>query len=152
MLEEGSTAPGFKLKGVDGKEHSLSEFKGRNVVLYFYPKDDTTGCTIEAKEFTNDKSEIEKLNAVVIGVSKDDYESHCEFRDKYGLTVLLLSDPSTDTINAYDSWGNKGVFGMGTIRNTFIIDKAGKIIKIYKRVQPLGHSKAVIEFLKSVPR
>lgn len=152
MLNEWDQAPEFELQGVDGQTHKLSDYVGQRVVLYFYPKDDTSGCTIEAKEFTNNKAEIEKLGATVIGISKDSYESHCEFRDKYGLSVLLLSDPSTETINAYDSWGDKGIFGMGTIRNTFIIDKSGKILKIYKRVQPLGHSKAVLEYLKSVDK
>ncbi len=148
-LSEGTMAPDFRLNGDDGKEHTLKEFKGKTLVLYFYPKDDTPGCTIEAKEFTAKGNDIRKLGAVVVGVSSDGYESHCEFRDKYGLKVLLISDPSNKMIKEYGAYGDKGVFGMGTIRTTYVIDKIGKIVKSYKRVNALGHADSVVEFLKS---
>ncbi len=150
MVMEGEKAPGFKLMGVDGKEHTLNEFKGKALVLYFYPKDDTPGCTIEANDFTKHLAEIRKLGAEVVGISKDDHDSHCKFRDKYGLKVLILSDPTSETIKAYDSYGDRGIFGWGTIRNTFIIDKTGKIIKIYKKVSAAGHAEEVVSYLKII--
>lgn len=150
MAMEGEKAPGFKLMGVDGKEHTLNEFKGKALVLYFYPKDDTPGCTIEANDFTKHLAEIRKLGAEVVGISKDDHDSHCKFRDKYGLKVLILSDPTSETIKAYDSYGDRGIFGWGTIRNTFIIDKTGKIIKIYKKVSAAGHAEEVVSYLKII--
>jgi peroxiredoxin Q/BCP len=144
MLNEGDKAPDFSLAGSDGKKHSLSEFLGKNVVLYFYPKDDTPGCTIEAKEFNKQIADFEDKNAVVIGVSKDGLESHDKFRKKYALDFLLLSDPDSGVIKAYDSYGDKGIFGWGTLRNTFIIGGDGIIKKIFKNVSPLGHSGEVI--------
>ncbi len=147
MIKEGEKAPGFRLKGVDGKIHTLSEFRGKRLVLYFYPKDDTPGCTIEAKDFTKYLPAIKKAGAEVVGISKDGYESHCDFRDKYMLKVLLLSDPSNKTIKAYDAYGNRGIFGMGTLRKTCIIDEKGKLMKDFGKVNALGHAKKVLEFL-----
>ncbi len=149
-LNEGDVAPDFELKGVDGKSHSLKEFRGKRIVLYFYPKDDTPGCTIEAKGFTAHDEEIKKLNAVVLGISADDYDSHCRFKDKYGLSVLILSDQGSKTIREYGAYGNRGVFGMGTIRSTFIIGGDGKILKIYRKVQAEGHAEAIVNLLKSM--
>lgn len=148
MISEGSVAPDFNLKGSDGKSHRLSEFKGKNVVLYFYPRDDTAGCTIEAKGFNDSLIELQKLGAVIIGVSNDNIDSHKKFCEKYSLKFLLLSDPESKTIKDYDAYGNKGAFGFGTLRKTYIIGKDGKIIKIFGRVQPIGHSKEVISILK----
>ena len=148
MIKEGVRAPEFELKGDDGKAHTLKEFKGKTLVLYFYPKDDTPGCTIEARDFTALLPKIKRLGAEVVGISRDDYDSHCDFRDKYALKVLLLSDPSNKTIKAYGAYGDKGVFGKGTIRKTFIINGSGKVIKDYGKVSALGHAKAVLEFLK----
>ena len=148
LLETGSKAPDFSLQGSDGKEHSLGEFSGRHLVLYFYPRDDTPGCTMEAKGFNARLSELKRLGAVVVGVSDDGYESHCRFASKYGLKFLLLSDPSSTTIKKYNSYGNKGIFGMGTIRKTYIIGKDGKILKVYPRVNPMGHEKEIVEFIK----
>lgn len=150
MVEVGEKAPDFNLKGDDGKNHSLKEFKGRYLVVYFYPRDNTAGCTVEAKGFTERLSDIREAGGEVVGISDDSYESHCNFRDKNGLKILLLSDPESATIKAYDSYGNKGAFGFGTIRNTFVIDKSGKIAKIYKKVQPIGHDKQVLEFIKTM--
>lgn len=144
MLTEGSRAPDFSLPGSDGKAHSLSEFKGKNVVLYFYPKDDTPGCTLEAKAFSKSLADFESKGAVVIGVSHDSLESHEKFRKKHNLEILLLSDPEFKVVKLYESYGDKGIFGMGTLRRTFLIGKAGKISRIFNKVRPLGHSGEVL--------
>ena len=149
MLEEGKKAPNFNLTGDDGKTHRLSDFKGNYLVLYFYPKDDTPGCTIEAKEYTKMGPDFGRFGIKVVGISKDDFESHCRFRDKYGLTVLLLSDPDAATIKEYDSWGSRGIFGVGTLRNTYVIDPEGRIAKAYEKVKPDANPGEVLEFIKS---
>ncbi|BCS90968.1 MAG: peroxiredoxin [Candidatus Micrarchaeota archaeon] len=151
-LKEGEPAPEFELDGNDGKKHSLSEFKGRYLVLYFYPKDNTPGCSIEADNFNKRLDEIRALNAEVVGVSKDDLKSHDKFKEKYNLRFLLLSDPESKVIKAYGAYGNRGAFGFGTLRKTFIIDPNGNIAKIYNKVQPIKHAQEVIDFLKSVNR
>src|ERR1700688_1261273 len=143
MVSEGSKAPDFSLKGTDGKTYKLSDFKGKIVVLYFYPKDDTPGCTAEAKGFNESLSEFKKMGAEIIGVSKDDLDSHKRFCDKYSLDFLLLSDPELGVIKSYDAYGDKGIFGMGVLRKTYIIDKNGTIIKIFGKVHALGHNKEV---------
>ncbi len=148
MVKEGDKAPDFKLDGSDGASHTLADFKGKFLVLYFYPKDDTPGCTIEAKTFNQHKNEFEKLNAAIVGVSKDGFESHCNFIDKYDLTFLLLSDPSSQTIKAYGSFGERGIFGPGTLRNTYVIGKDGKVLKIFEKVSPDKNPKEVLEFIK----
>jgi peroxiredoxin Q/BCP len=148
MLAEGTKAPDFKLKGNDNKVHSLADFKGKTLVLYFYPKDDTPGCTIEAKEFTQRNNEITQAGGVVVGVSKDGIDSHNKFCDKYKLNFLLLSDPENNMIKAYGAYGDKGIFGMGTLRITYIIDPNGTIIKTFDKVKPLGHAAAVLSFIK----
>jgi peroxiredoxin Q/BCP len=147
MIEEGKRAPDFKLKGTDGKTYSLSDFTGKYVVLYFYPKDDSTGCTIEAKGFNKAQENFKKLNAVVIGISKDSIDSHKKFCDKYSLKFLLLSDPDNKVIKEYGAYGDRGAFGVGTLRKTFIIDKKGNVIKIFNKVRALGHEKEVTEIL-----
>ncbi|MDE1871450.1 MAG: peroxiredoxin [Candidatus Micrarchaeota archaeon] len=147
MIKEGSRAPAFALKGADGKTYRLSDFKGRTVVLYFYPKDDTPGCTIEAKGFNESLEGFRRKNAEVIGISKDGTDSHRKFCDKYSLNFLLLSDPESKTIKEYGAYGDKGVFGMGTLRKTYIIGRDGKIIRIFGRVKPLGHEKEVLSAL-----
>lgn len=149
-MEIGSKAPEFNLLDSNGKKHSLSDFSGKNVVLYFYPKDDTPGCTIEACEFRDSNEDLKNLDAVVIGISKDEGESHRKFIEKYNLNFLLLSNPDSKVIEAYESWGERKFMGktyMGTMRNTFVIDKKGKIAAILKDVNPKGHSKQVIEEL-----
>ncbi len=148
-MEEGSKAPPFKLMGDDGKVHSLSEFADRTLVLYFYPKDDTPGCTIEAKDFTKLLPAIKKTGAEVVGISKDEFDSHCKFRDKYSLKVLLLSDPSSTTIKSYGAYGDRGIFGKGTLRKTFVI-RNGKIIKNFGKVSAVGHANNVLEYLKAM--
>lgn len=146
MLDEGSNAVDFNLQGSDGKMHNLDEFKGKYIVLYFYPKDNTPGCTIEARTFNEHLKEIEDLNGVVIGVSKDKLDSHEKFKSKLGLDFLLLSDPDSEIIKKYDVYG-KRFTGFGTIRSTYIM-KDGKILKAYPRVKPSENPKEVIEFLK----
>ncbi len=151
MVSENSPAPDFKLKGSDGKMHGLKEFSGKYLVLYFYPKDDTPGCTTEACSFRDGISKIKKLGAEVVGISNDGLESHDKFIEKYKLNFLLLSDPESKTIKAYDSYGNRGaLFGFGTLRKTFIIGKDGKLLKIFDKVHPEGHSDEVLGFLKGI--
>ncbi len=149
MLSENTKAPDFELEGSDGKKHNLSEFKGKYLVLYFYPKDNTPGCTIEAKKFNEKKDEIEKLGATVVGVSKDDLKSHDKFRSKFNLKFLLLSDPDSEMIKKYEAYGKK-MTGFGTIRSTYIIGKDGVILKAYPKVKPLVHTDEVIEYLKGL--
>ena len=149
MIALNSKAPDFDLEGSDGKRHKLSEFRGKYLVIYFYPKDDTPGCTVEACGFRDSNAEIKKLGAEVVGISKDGLESHGKFKDKYSLNFLLLSDPDNKTIKAYDAYGDKGIFGWGTLRKTYVIDKKGNVVMIYPKVHPEGHNKEVIEFLKN---
>lgn len=148
MITLNSAAPDFELDGSDGKKHSLAEFRGKYLVLYFYPKDDTPGCTTEACGFRDLSTEIRNLGAEIVGVSRDSLESHGRFGKKHGLNFLLLSDPDSRTIKAYDAYGGRGIFGMGTLRKTYIIDGGGRIVKIYDKVNPDGHAAEILEFLK----
>jgi len=152
MLSENSPAPDFSLPGSDGKQHTLSEFNGRYLVLYFYPKDDTPGCTSEAKCLNGSIIQIRALGAEVVGVSADSIDSHGKFAKKYNLGFLLLSDPEKKMIKAYDSFGNKGIFGWGILRKTYIIDGQGSIAKIFPKVKAGEHDKEVLEFLRSAPK
>ncbi|MGI0100263.1 MAG: peroxiredoxin [Candidatus Micrarchaeaceae archaeon] len=147
MIKVGSKAPDFKLKAPDGRAYGLADFKGKDVVLYFYPKDDTPGCTIEAKGFNKSLEKLRKRGADVIGISKDSMESHKKFCDKYSLRFLLLSDPDSKVIKKYGAYGDRGIFGPGTLRKTYIIDAKGKIAKIFDKVNPLGHDTAVMSAL-----
>ncbi|MCL5238932.1 MAG: peroxiredoxin [Candidatus Marsarchaeota archaeon] len=151
MIAERTKAPDFELEGSDGKKHTLGEFKGKYLVLYFYPKDDTPGCTTEACGFRDMVGDIRKAGAEIVGISKDSIASHGKFGSKYKLNFLLLSDPDSKTIKAYDAYGDRGVFGIGTLRKTYIIDGHGVIVKIYEKVKPEVHSSEVLEFLKSAP-
>lgn len=139
MLTEGMQAPEFTLADKEGKLVFLSDFLGKKVVLYFYPKDNTPGCTRQACAFATAYSEFERKNAVVIGVSKDSISSHEKFAGKYNLLFILLSDPELQAIQAYGVWQEKKLYGktsMGVIRTTFLIDEQGKIIKIMPKVKP----------------
>lgn len=150
MLEEGKKAPDFKLKNQDGKTVSLGDFKGKNVVLYFYPKDDTSGCTAEACSFRDEFPKFGKLNAEIIGISPDSTASHKKFAGKYDLPFTLLSDEDKKVVEAYGVWKEKSMYGrkyMGVERTTFIIDSAGKIKKIFNKVKVAGHEKEVIAAL-----
>lgn len=146
-------APDFCLPDHEGREHCLHDFLGKWVVLYFYPKDNTSGCTREAKEFTEKKEEFEKLNAVIIGISKDPPKSHEKFINKHNLNILLLSDESHEVLEKYGAWGKKKNYGReyyGTIRSTFLIDPEGNIVKEWKRVRVAGHVEGVLNALKEM--
>ena len=138
----GQTAPGFTLPSQDGSQISLDSFKGKWVVLYFYPKDMTKGCTIEAHNFQRDLAQYEAKNAVIVGVSVDTPDSHKEFCTKEGLTFRLLADPEHKVVVAYGSYGNR--FPTVADRNTFLIDPKGKIVKVWTKVSPEGHSAEVL--------
>jgi peroxiredoxin Q/BCP len=151
-IEEGKKAPAFALTADNGAKVKLSDFKGRPVVLYFYPKDDTPGCTKEACAFRDRKSEMEKLGAVVLGVSPDNAASHAAFRDKYKLNFPLLADPDHAVAEKYGAWREKNMYGkksMGVQRSTFLIDREGKVATVWKRVQVEGHDEQVLEALRS---
>ncbi len=144
MIETGKKAPIFSLKNQDGKAVSLKDFKGKWLVLYFYPKDDTPGCTNEACDFTDGLKDFEKLDATIFGVSPDSIESHLAFRKKYGLKVDLLSDPEKDVLKAYGAWGLKKNYGKeyeGVIRSTFLISPDGKVAEAWSAVKVRVKSK-----------
>ncbi len=144
-------APDFSLPDSEGHMHTLSDFRGKWVVLYFYPRDNTPGCTQEALDFSNKLKDFENLNAVVIGISKDSPKSHKKFIEKHDLKVLLLSDESTDVIKKYGAWGKKKRYGKeysGTVRSTFLIDPEGIVRRIWKNVRVKGHVDDVLRSLK----
>jgi len=150
MVEEGKKAPGFSLPNAAGETINLSDFKGRNVVLYFYPKDNTPGCTKQACGFRDASQEYDAVNAVVIGISPDNEASHQKFRDKFELPFLLLADPDRKAIEAYGVWKEKNMYGkkyMGVERSTFIIDKDGVTVKIIRKVKVEGHVESVLSML-----
>ena len=150
MLEVGNKAPSFTLMGDDGKEYSLDDYRGKKVLLYFYPKDNTPGCTKEACSLRDWNSEIIKRGVTVMGVSKDSIQSHNKFRDKHGLNFILLSDPEKTVHMAYDAWGEKKLYGkisLGTIRKTFLIDENGNIEKIWNKVAVATHGEDVVKYL-----
>ena len=149
-LSEGDKAPDFSLPSSSGKGVKLSDFKGKNVVLYFYPKDDTPGCTKEACTFRDNLTKFGALDAVVLGVSKDSLDSHEGFIKKYGLNFTLLSDEDLTVNNLYGTWVEKENYGRkywGTERSTFVIGKDGKILKIFRKVKVDGHEQQVLEAL-----
>ena len=150
-VKEGAKAPEFTLPSSEGKEISLKDYKGKNrIVLYFYPKDDTPGCTVEACEFRDNIKKMQKSDAVVLGVSPDDLKSHDKFIGKFKLPFVLLSDADKKICEAYGVWVKKSMYGreyMGVARTTFIIGKDGKIEKIYEKVKPEGHAVEVLDFL-----
>lgn len=148
ILQPQDLAPDYKLPDSEGKMHRLSDFRGKRIVLYFYPKDDTPGCTKEACSFRDDYKAYTDNDIVIIGISKDNAESHDKFIEKYNLPFLLLSDENKETMKAYGAWGEKNMYGkitIGVIRKTFLIDQDGKIIKIYGRVRVEGHSDAILK-------
>jgi peroxiredoxin Q/BCP len=152
-LEVGQSAPLFELPNDEGVVIELSELKGQNVVLYFYPKDDTPGCTIEAQDFTKKIKEFEKFDCVVLGISKDDIASHCKFIEKYSLAFNLLADEKGETCQKYGVITEKSMFGkkyMGIDRSTFLIDKLGKISHIWRSVKVNGHVEEVLAALSKL--
>ncbi|WP_024852052.1 peroxiredoxin [Hydrogenovibrio kuenenii] len=151
MLKTGDQAPSFSSQNQKGDTLSLADFSGKTLVLYFYPKDDTPGCTIEANDFTALAEDFAAANTVVLGVSKDDCASHQAFIDKFGLTVDLLADTSGELCEAYGVWQLKeknGVSKMGIVRSTFIIDGEGKLVSVEYGVNPEGHAQAVLDKVK----
>lgn len=151
MPTEGTKAPDFTLKDTNGNDVTLSKLKGKKVVLYFYPKDDTPGCTVEAKAFRDNLARITKKGALIYGVSKDDSTSHQKFTDKFSLNFPLLADPEHKVIEKYGAWGEKSMYGkkfMGIIRSTFIIDEDGRIMKVFPKVTPEGHAEEVLQALE----
>jgi peroxiredoxin Q/BCP len=151
LMTEPYEAADFKLKDQEDKWHSLSDYSGKWLVLYFYPKDDTPGCTVEACSFRDGRDDIaEKTGASVMGISMDDVKSHKAFATKHRLTFPLLSDPSGDVIKAYGAWGKKMYGREGILRKTFIIDPKGIVQKVYGRVTPEAHADKVLEDLISL--
>jgi peroxiredoxin len=154
MLEINQTAPGFSTPNQDNLTINLSDYQGnRNVVLYFYPKDDTPGCTIEANQFTELASEFANADTVVLGVSKDSCSSHQAFIDKFGLKLDLLADTSGELCDAYGVWQEKekaGVKKMGIVRSTFVIDKAGQLVDVQYGVSPDGHAQEILDKVKAL--
>ena len=151
MLEIGTKAPEFTLPDKDGRNVSLSDFLGRKVVLYFYPKDNTPGCSRQACAFAAAYEGFKAQNVVVIGVSKDSVASHLKFAQKYDLPFILLSDPELQAIQAYDVWQEKklcGKVGMGVVRTTFLIDEAGNIEKVMPKVKPDTNAAEILAYLK----
>lgn len=150
MLSVGSKAPDFCLKDVQGNEVCLSDFKGRKVVVYFYPKDNTPGCTRQACAFKNAYDGFRNNNVVVIGISKDSVKSHANFASKYELNFTLLSDPELQAIQAYDVWKEKKLYGkvsMGVVRSTYVIDENGIIEKVFEKAKPDTNAQEILDYL-----
>ena len=153
MVEEGHAAPDFTLPQDSGEPVTLSELKGRPVVLYFYPRDDTSGCTKEALAFTEHLDAFAAAGADVYGISKDTLVKHSKFRDKHGLRVGLLSDAESDVCERYGVWAEKAMYGkkyMGVERSTFLIDAEGRVAKVWRKVKVPGHAEEVLEAVKSL--
>jgi peroxiredoxin Q/BCP len=150
MLTEGARAPAFALEADDGRRISLADLKGRKVVLYFYPRDNTPGCTLEAQGFRDAATRFKKKGAVVLGVSRDSIASHCRFRDQHALNFPLLSDPEAKVIRAYGAWGEKNMYGKkteGIVRTTVVIDGEGRVARVFPRVKVAGHVDEVLAAL-----
>lgn len=153
MLEVGKKAPAFALESSEGGTVKLADLAGKPVVVYFYPRDNTPGCTLEAQDFAKAMPAFKKLGVTVLGVSKDSIASHCKFRDKYELSFPLLSDPDGKTIEAYGAWGDKVMAGRkykGIIRSTVLVDGTGKIAKLWPKVSVKGHADAVLAAAKEL--
>ncbi|MCS7059087.1 MAG: thioredoxin-dependent thiol peroxidase [Meiothermus sp.] len=154
-VQVGAQAPSFALADQEGRLHRLEDYRGRWVVLYFYPKDDTPGCTKEACGFRDEKGNLEALGAVVLGVSADDVQSHARFHSKYALNFPLLSDPQKEVIRAYGAWGVKRMYGQvyeGVMRQTYLIDPEGRVARVWEKVRPEGHAAEVAEALLELRR
>ena len=146
-LAEGNQAPDFTLEADDGSRFRLADHKGSKIVVYFYPKDDTQGCTIEAIDFTKAAPAFAKAGTKVVGISPDSVASHCKFRDKHGLAITLAADPERKAIEAYGVWAEKSMYGrtyMGVERSTFLIDKDGRVARAWRKVKVPGHVEAVL--------
>ncbi len=148
MLNEGDLAPLFTLPIDDGSQLDLSQLQGAPVIVYFYPRDDTSGCTTEAKDFTEMLPDFQKLNTKIIGISPDSIKKHTNFKNKHDLTVTLAADEDQEVAMAYGVWAEKKMYGrtyMGIVRSTFLIDETGHIVKIWHKVKVKGHVLAVLE-------
>jgi len=155
LVSEGDQAPEFTLQADDGREISLSDYRGKKVVLYFYPKDETPGCTREAIEFRDMVKDFEKEDAVIFGVSKDGVQSHQKFKRKHELPFILLSDPEGKALDLYGVWKKKSLYGrtfMGTERTTFLIDEKGIVKKVYRKVKVKGHGRVCLLDLKGLKK
>ncbi len=155
MIKENTKAPIFKLPSTNKKDYSLKDSIGKFVVIYFYPKDDTPGCTIETNDFNKLLSKFKKLDCDVYGISKDNLKSHDKFRNKYKIKFDLLADEELKVLKKYKVWGKKKFMGrefMGIIRTTFLLDKNGKIIKIWNNVKVKDHAKEVLETVKNIKK
>jgi peroxiredoxin Q/BCP len=151
LISEGDQAPDFVLQADDGREVSLSDFQGKKVVLYFYPKDGTSGCTREAIAFRDLMKEFVEGNSVILGVSKDSVQSHQKFKKKHALPFTLLSDPELTVLKRYGVWKEKKLYGrtfMGTERSTFLIDEKGVVKKVFRKVRVKGHAQTCLLELK----
>jgi len=151
MLEVGAKAPEFTLKDKSGRDVSLSDFRGKKVVLYFYPRDNTPGCTRQACAFARSHAAFEDANTVVIGVSRDSAASHLKFAEKYDLPFVLLSDPELQAIEPYGVWQEKKLYGkvsMGVVRSTYLIDEEGVIEKVMPKVKPDTNAAEILAYLK----
>ena len=147
MLEVGTKAPDFTLSDQNGNMHSLSEYRGKKVILYFYPKDNTAGCTKQACGFAERYPRFTEKGAVVLGISKDSVASHKKFEEKYGLPFTILSDPELVAIQAYDVWQEKKNYGktyMGVVRTTYLIDENGKIVKAFDKVKAVDNPEQML--------
>lgn len=154
-IEPGQPAPAVTLPRDGGGDVSLSDFAGKAVVLFFYPKDDTSGCTTEAMGFSSRLAEFEAAGAVVVGVSKDSVKSHDRFRDKHGLQLVLLSDEGGDTVERYGAWVEKSMYGkkyMGIDRSTFLIDRDGRLARVWRKVKVSGHVEEVLAAAQALRR
>jgi thioredoxin-dependent peroxiredoxin len=150
MLTPGTPAPPFKLLSDSGETVRLADFKGKKVVLYFYPKDDTSGCTTQACEFRDHWRAVQQAGAVVLGVSPDGVASHVKFKRKYQLPFPLLADPDHAMAERYGVWGEKSMYGrkyMGMLRTTFVLDEKGRVARVFEKVKPKGHAAQVLEAL-----
>lgn len=150
MITEGDQEPKFELNDADGKQVKSSDFKGKKHVIYFYPRDFTPGCTIEADEFSKEYKKFQKHGIEIIGISKDDVESHKKFVDKMNIPYVLLSDPEAEVCKKFGVWGKKQFMGkeyMGIQRSTFLVDEKGKIFKVFPAVKPKGHADEVLQIL-----
>jgi thioredoxin-dependent peroxiredoxin len=153
VIQVGKKPPAFTLNSSDGNKVKLADLAGKIAVIYFYPRDNTSGCTLEAQDFTAKLPELTKLGAVVYGVSKDSIETHCKFRDKYGLTFPLLTDPDGKMMESWNAWGDKVLYGKkskGIIRSTVLIGADGKVVKHWPKVTVKGHADAVLEAVKQL--
>ena len=153
MINENTKAPDFTLPSTNGENQKLKDLLGKYVVIYFYPKDDTPGCTIETNDFNKLLPKFKKLNCEIFGISKDTIKSHDKFREKFKIKFDLLSDEEIKVLKKYKVWGKKKFMGrefMGIIRSTFLIDKKGKIVKVWDNVKVKDHAKEVLETLKSL--